>query len=182
MEVEVEVGAPGGDTTAPTVSATRPAHDATGVAITTAVTVTFSEAMEAATLTAVTFSLRTDGTGVAGNVSCQGPTATFTPAQPLAYQTTYTATLTTGVQDLAGNALAEPYTWSFTTAPEGGIPTRLLQPADLVYQGAFRLPEDPGGIGWEWGGEALTYYPEGDPHGPADGFPASLFGTGNDTY
>ena len=56
----------------------------------------------------------------------------------------------------------------------------LIQPADLAYMGAFRLPSDaPDEIGWLWSGEALTYYPEGDPSGPDDGFPGSLFGTGH---
>lgn len=55
----------------------------------------------------------------------------------------------------------------------------LVQPSDLVYVGAFRLPDGPPEIGWEWSGEALTYYPEGDPDGFSDGFPGSLFGTGH---
>ena len=55
-----------------------------------------------------------------------------------------------------------------------------LDPDDLVYVGAFRLPPDPAEQGWEWGGAALTYYPQGDPAGPDDGFPGSLFGTGHD--
>lgn len=61
-------------------------------------------------------------------------------------------------------------------------PAALIQPADLVYQGAFRLPDYPAdpGYGWEWGGNALTYYPEGDTSGGADGYPGSLYGAGND--
>ncbi|MBN1814082.1 MAG: hypothetical protein JXA14_19750 [Anaerolineae bacterium] len=56
----------------------------------------------------------------------------------------------------------------------------LIQPSDLAYLGAFRLPSDaPDEIGWMWSGEALTYYPEGDPGGPDDGFPGSLFGAGH---
>ena len=60
--------------------------------------------------------------------------------------------------------------------------TTLIQPADLVYQGAFRLPDYPADpeYGWEWGGNALTYYPEGDPSGEADGYPGSLYGAGHD--
>jgi len=50
----------------------------------------------------------------------------------------------------------------------------------LTYLGAFRLPDGPQDIGWEWSGTALTYYPQGDPQGPADGFPGSLFGTGHE--
>jgi len=56
----------------------------------------------------------------------------------------------------------------------------LIQPDDLVYRGAFRFPEVPGDFGWEWGGTAMTYYPGGDPAGPADGYPGSLFATGHD--
>ena len=56
----------------------------------------------------------------------------------------------------------------------------LIQPADLAYLGAFRLPADaPDEIGWLWSGEALAYYPDGDPGGPDDGFPGSLFGSGH---
>ncbi|MBN1580270.1 MAG: hypothetical protein JXA89_06175 [Anaerolineae bacterium] len=58
-----------------------------------------------------------------------------------------------------------------------------IQPADLTYLGAFRLPAAPGtpdDVGWEWGGTALTYYPGGDPGGPNDGYPGSLFGAGHD--
>jgi parallel beta-helix repeat protein len=59
----------------------------------------------------------------------------------------------------------------------------LLQPSDMVYIGAFRLPDTPGGMGWEWAGVemgALTYYPDGDSGGASDGFPGSLYGTGHD--
>jgi hypothetical protein len=73
------------------------------------------------------------------------------------------------------------------TQPSGGGPTRvppdpgsLIQPSDLTYVGAFRLPGDaPDDVGWMWSGEALAYYPDGDPLGPDDGFPGSLFGTGH---
>jgi hypothetical protein len=58
-------------------------------------------------------------------------------------------------------------------------PTHLILPTDLEYLGAFRLPDGPSEIGWEWSGEALTYSPRGDPGGAGDGFPGSLFGTGH---
>jgi hypothetical protein len=57
---------------------------------------------------------------------------------------------------------------------------RLIQPADLVYLGAFRLPDGPEEIGWEYSGAAMTYYPHGDPDGPANGYPGSIFATGHD--
>jgi hypothetical protein len=39
----------------------------------------------------------------------------------------------------------------------GGEPGDRLQPADLSYQGAFRLPEE-----FNWGALGLSYYPNGD--------------------
>ncbi|MBU0671183.1 MAG: fibronectin type III domain-containing protein [Patescibacteria group bacterium] len=38
-------------------------------------------------------------------------------------------------------------------------PGDLIEPADLEYKGAFRVPDYDGNyeIGWEWGGQALTY-------------------------
>ena len=74
-------------------------------------------------------------------------------------------------------ALAE----EMVASPAGTIPAGpLIQPADLVYQGAFRLPEGPEEIGWAYSGAAMTVYPDGDPGGPADSFPGSIYGTGHD--
>jgi hypothetical protein len=105
------------DTTPPTVSSTVPAASATGVAIGSDLTATFSEAMIPGTLSATTFTLAGPGaTEVAGVVSYTGTTATFNPSSDLAGSTVYTATITTGAQDLAGNALASNHVWTFTTA------------------------------------------------------------------
>ncbi|MFC1721591.1 hypothetical protein ACFL0Z_01615 [Patescibacteria group bacterium] len=59
----------------------------------------------------------------------------------------------------------------------------LIQPADLEYQGAFRMPAGPDteAHSWGWGGSALAYYPSGDPEG-TDDYPGSLFGSGHDQY
>jgi len=62
------------------------------------------------------------------------------------------------------------------------VPAARLLPADLEYRGAFRLPGPGGGSGWGWSGNALAYHPGGDPSGPADGYPGSLFGTGHNWY
>jgi hypothetical protein len=61
-----------------------------------------------------------------------------------------------------------------------------FQPEDFRYLGAFRLPTE----GWEvqgswtdqlsWCKGVEAYYPEGEPAGPADGFPGSLFGVGHE--
>ena len=96
------------DSTPPAVSSVAPAVDAGNVALNTVLTVTFSEAMDTATLNDATFTLR-EGGGAAvttGTVTAGGASATFTPASPLLLFRTYTATITTGAKDLAGNPLA----------------------------------------------------------------------------
>ncbi len=103
------------DTTRPTVSSTVPANLATGVALGGNIAVTFSEAMNPATITAATFTLKQGTTVISGAVTSLGATATFNPAANLAVSTVYTATITTGVTDLAGNAMASTYVWTFTT-------------------------------------------------------------------
>ena len=55
-----------------------------------------------------------------------------------------------------------------------------LDPAQLVYRGAFRMPGPSGGSSWAYSGDGLTYYPGGDPGGSGDGYPGSLFGIGHD--
>ena len=83
-----------------------------------AVTATFSEPMNAATLTPSTFTLTATGFPVAtGTVTYDtgAQTATFTPSPALAPNTSYTATITTGAQGATGAALASNYTWTFTT-------------------------------------------------------------------
>jgi hypothetical protein len=65
--------------------------------------------------------------------------------------------------------------------PAPALDVNLVQAADLVYLGAFRLPD--AGLRpdtFEYGGNAMTFYPKGDPNGPADGHPGSLFITGHD--
>lgn len=64
--------------------------------------------------------------------------------------------------------------------------SNLIQPTDLEYKGAFRLPAGQGSDeeaeSWGWGGSSMTFYPEGDPNGPKDGYTGSIFGTGHDQY
>jgi len=57
---------------------------------------------------------------------------------------------------------------------------RVLQPEDLHYLGAFRLPnagERPDTFAY--GGEAMTFVPTGDPQGADDGFAGALFIVGH---
>jgi hypothetical protein len=105
------------DTTPPAVTGTAPGSGTTGVSTSAAVTATFSERLDPATVSTATFILKDGGNaGVAGSVTYVSDTATFAPTAPLAANTTYTAELSTGIRDAAGNPLARPYAWSFTTA------------------------------------------------------------------
>ena len=106
------------DATPPSVTAVNPPAGATGVAIGTAVSLSFSEPMSAATVTASSLTLTSAGGAVTGSVTLNsaGDVATFTPAAALQNGTTYTITATTAMKDLAGNSLASQYTSSFTTA------------------------------------------------------------------
>jgi len=104
------------DTTPPVVSSTNPLNNAVGVAVNATVAATFSEAMDPATITPLTFTLKQGATAVPGTIAFGPVTATtFTPSSVLLGLTVYTASFTTGVKDLAGNSLAAVYTWSFTT-------------------------------------------------------------------
>ena len=117
----------GGDTTPPTVTAQSPAPGATGVAVGVSPTATFSEAMNAGTLTMSTFTLVKQGTTtpVAATVSYTGQVATLDPSVSLEAGATYTASVKggpSGVADVAGNRLASDVDWTFTTAASGNQP------------------------------------------------------------
>ncbi len=106
------------DTTAPTVSALTPAAEASGVAINSSVSASFSEAMDPLSLTTASFSLDCPtGAAITGTVgtSNNGNTATFTPSNNLPAGVRCTTTLSTAVRDVAGNPLAAPLSSSFTT-------------------------------------------------------------------
>jgi hypothetical protein len=102
--------------TIPGVVSVTPAQGAVGVAVNTAVTATFSMAMDPATITASTFTLAgPGGVAVAGAVSYNGVTATLMPAANLANGTTYTATVTSGAATHGGAGLVSNFVWSFST-------------------------------------------------------------------
>jgi hypothetical protein len=110
------------DTTAPTVTSFSPSSGSSSVPTTTAATVTFSEAMDASSITASTVFLRNaSGATVSATVSYNAAnyTATITPSTALSSSMTYTIVVKGGalaVKDSAGNPLAADVTSSFTTA------------------------------------------------------------------
>ncbi len=105
-------------------------------AIDSPLTATFSQAMNAATITSSSFTLTGPGNAaVAGTVTyaASGMIGTFTPSANLAFNTQYTATITTGAADSMGTALAANYAWTFTTAAVPVPPTvASTTPANLA--------------------------------------------------
>ncbi len=110
------------DADPPGVTSVAPAAGAAGVPVGVAISATFDESIDPATVTGATFELRDAASAlVAAGVSyaAASRTATLAPDSPLAFGTAYTATLVggaAGVTDLAGNPLSVSLIWSFTTA------------------------------------------------------------------
>lgn len=110
------------DTVPPAVASTINADGATGVAINTKIGAFFSEAIDPATLSALSFTVRNGVTPVAGTVSYSGIAVTFSPNSTLLPNTKYSMTIANTVTDVAGNKLfgnqgpaPSDYLWSFTT-------------------------------------------------------------------
>jgi Concanavalin A-like lectin/glucanases superfamily/Bacterial Ig-like domain/Bacterial Ig domain len=123
-EIEGDMSSPvPRDSTPPTIATPQPAQGATNVSVGAAVSATFSESMDPATISTATFKLA-DGAGnaVPASVSYNAATrtASLVPASALSFGTLYRATVEGGTadpraKDVAGNALAADTTWSFTT-------------------------------------------------------------------
>ena len=107
----------------PTVTLVNPLDLATGVCINKTVNATFSESMNAGTITTLTYTLAptaSPGAPVGALVTYDAVTkiASLNPTADLAPSTPYTATViggASGVKDLAGNALVVNKVWAFTT-------------------------------------------------------------------
>lgn len=115
------------DNVAPTVTSTSPQDQAIGVAVNSAIAVTFSELMDTTSITSSTFTVSDGISDIVGNISfstvADHTVTTFTPNTNLSYSTTYTATVTMVVEDLAGNPMSSNHTWMFTTEAEPATST-----------------------------------------------------------
>jgi hypothetical protein len=104
------------------------------------------------------------------------PTPTRTGAPPM-YHFVYLPLILRSWSPSPPTATATP---TPTPTPTTVIPSGLIQPADLVYQGAFRLPGgDTPPQTFAYGGNAMTFNPDGDPAN-TDPYPGSLFVMGHD--
>ena len=152
--------------TQPMVTSTTPLNAATGVAINSAITGVFNEAMDPNTISTTTFTLRQGTTGIAGRVTYAGTTATFSPLNNLAPNKPFTATITTGAKDLAGSALASNYVWIFTTGTQtsGQPPVCTAAASYTVLAGTVVASTGATTITGDVGvspGTALTGFPPG---------------------
>jgi len=135
------------------------------------------------------FYSRWKSTDMATNTPIPGETATqpvATPSTPTATKPATTITPTLIYLPLIlklGSVTTTPTASANTPTATPGTPSSssLVQPADLVYQGAFRLPDDgERPKTFAYGGNAMTFNPNGDTTGANDGYPGSLFITGHD--
>jgi phi13 family phage major tail protein len=113
-----EVYEPKSDTTAPTVTVS-PIDGSTGVAVTSNVVWTFSEAIRESDVTGANFFIVDElGAEVPGalTLNADQTIVTFNPTADLSALTEYTAMATKNVRDIAGNALAQNSVVNFTTA------------------------------------------------------------------
>ncbi len=110
-----------GDVVPPTVMSTSPANLGTAIAADTPIVVTFSEAMNAATITTHSTSTCSGSIQVSADnfatcvpmagvpTTTDDTTFTLTPSAPLASAATYRIRVTTAVEDAAMNALATTF-------------------------------------------------------------------------
>ncbi|MCC7211327.1 MAG: hypothetical protein E3K40_04675 [Candidatus Brocadia sp.] len=111
------------DSMAPKVILTNPVNGAAGVEVSSVVTATFSEMIDATDVTTDTFLVNDGSDNISGIVSYNQTTATFIPSSNLSTYITHTAKITKGIKDLAGNPMISHYTWSFTTTGDFTAPT-----------------------------------------------------------
>lgn len=105
---------------APTVTATDPNNNATGVPLNKVISATFSVPMDPSTLNSSTFYVKHGTYTVPGVISYSGSTVYFTPTLLVA-DTDYTVTITTGAKSVSGMALASNYVWNFRTGATAAL-------------------------------------------------------------
>ncbi len=129
------------DQQAPAVTAVTPAADAVLVPVGTTVNVAFSEVMDAARITPMTFVVKVNGAPQEGSIvrAADGQTFSFVPSSGrLPANGNAEVTIAPSVTDIAGNALGDPYTWEFTTARLPGSPAN-PEPADGAQDQAWTV-------------------------------------------
>ena len=132
---------PGIQPNPPSVISCTPPNGSTGIPLNEVVSVTFSEAMNIATLNTSTFRLTygAAATPVQGEVVCTNARAVFWPLAHFASNSLFTATITTGALSAAGVPLVTNHTWTFTTGSPASVQLSISNPSPaLGLKGSFR--------------------------------------------
>jgi hypothetical protein len=118
----------------PTVTSTSPADNATGTLLNKVVNASFSMPMDAATITATTFTVKQGTTVIPGVVTFDAATATasFTPNTNLSQNTVYTGMITTGAKNVPGSPLLNNFVWTFTTGAIAAPTVTVTDPLNLA--------------------------------------------------
>jgi len=104
----------GPDSSTPSVTATSPAPGATGVTVNQPISVTFSQQMSPASMSANLLLYKPNGTVLSGGIT-YGRNVILRPAVDLEPNTTYTAKVTAQASDVAGVAVGHAFVLTFTT-------------------------------------------------------------------
>ncbi len=122
-----------------------PIVNATNMPINKAITVSFSEPMDANTINNTTFTLKQGNNTIVGVVTYTNLTAAFKPASPLKQNTVYTATISTGVKTLLSVALKTSVSWNFITGDDsvGLIPVYLGAAENYVILAKTAINNSP---------------------------------------
>ena len=121
------------DPDAPTVVATSPQNDASAVERNKIIEIIFSEAMDPATITASTITVKSGSVNISGSFAYSANTATFMSENVFNALSDYTVTVTKGVKSSKGIAMASDMVWSFTT----GGSTATLSAVELGTAGNY---------------------------------------------
>ncbi len=141
--------------TPPSVVAIAPTNGAQGVALASAISVTFSEAIDPASVGANAVELTAGAASVSGLLSLApgGTSATFRPNTVLVSDTTYQVRISGALRDLSGHAMGADVISSFTTVdvtpppppPAGNISATIPSGGTTTVQGT-QGTADPGGL------------------------------------
>jgi len=107
--------------TGPTVTATSPANNATNVSRNNSVEISFSTAMDPATINSSTIIVKQGTAVVSGAVTYDGISATFTPTDPFLALKEYTVTITTGAKSTTGKSFDANSVSTFTTGGSSAV-------------------------------------------------------------
>ncbi|WP_125179592.1 Ig-like domain-containing protein [Leptospira ellisii] len=106
------------DSTPPSVSFLNPSNAFLGFAVSSSVSIAFTESMNCSTIDTNSISLEdAGGVAVSGTVSCSGSSVSFLPSSPLNYSSIYTVVVNGSAKDLAGLS-ANPFNAWFGTGAE----------------------------------------------------------------